>query len=791
MKIRSITIVVSMLLFFSYFGLMAVPGSEATAASVPSESVISIQSSQPEAIRPTVETADNDELFRQYVDHMFSVGNAGQKQRKVPRREALTGNDQLVYDALKKEITKVANGELDSSSFSIPLKDIFGPDIMNHFSPDDLGQDSNYDIGEDENPYITEDAKAAMFQKIDYNLGLVIDSLLADCPYELYWYDKTALLQPASNSIKGEWDGSIKDYRLFFPEGSALKIDFWVSADYLDENAVYYTDVDTQKTGATSAAVETAKGIVKEYASLDDYKKLNAYRERICSLTSYNDDALLAGTDYGNPWQIIWVFDNDKNTNVVCEGYTKAFQYLCDISTFESDKIDCRTVSGIMHSIDDEGVNGAGAHMWNIVTMDNQRNYLVDVTNCDAGTIGADDLLFLTGYNQGNPQDGYQFDLSGISVFYTYDEETLNLYDIGLLTLNAYNYTGCIHNWEFVSYEPEDHPVKALYHCTRCQEDYEEDIRITLEALEEIISSLPDKITLDNESDVQAALDAYASLTDFQKAMASDMKLRLDQAESALQKAKEEKEKADKEAQKEQEQKPVQPISPTNPPVPSPVPVNPEGSTGDPSTIAGKATQITAIKNDKDPAGSTFSGLQLRAAKTTKNSVKLVWAKVPGASGYYVFGSLSGGKNKFKQLAVLQGGSRKTWTQKSLKKGTYYKYIVVAYKETDGIRKVTSVSKIIHAATLGGKAGNYKAVKPNKASIVLKRKKSFKIKAKEVPASKKLKVKRYRKLSYESTNPKIASVSSSGKITAKKKGRCVIYIYTQNGVFKRIKVKVK
>ena len=40
------------------------------------------------------------------------------------------------------------------------------------------------------------------------------------------------------------------------------------------------------------------------------------------------------------------------------------------------------------------GGTGAGDHMWNIVTMDDGCNYLVDVTNCDTGSIGAPGKLF-------------------------------------------------------------------------------------------------------------------------------------------------------------------------------------------------------------------------------------------------------------------------------------------------------------------------------------------------------------------------------------------------------------
>ena len=49
----------------------------------------------------------------------------------------------------------------------------------------------------------------------------------------------------------------------------------------------------------------------------------------------------------------------------------------------------------------------------------------------------------------------------------------------------------------------------------------------------------------------------------------------------------------------------------------------------------------------------------------------------------------------------------------------------------------------------------------------------------------------FRKLSFESSNPKIAAVSSKGVIKAKKKGTCTIYIYAQNGICKKVTVKVK
>ena len=50
---------------------------------------------------------------------------------------------------------------------------------------------------------------------------------------------------------------------------------------------------------------------------------------------------------------------------------------------------------------------------------------------------------------------------------------------------------------------------------------------------------------------------------------------------------------------------------------------------------------------------------------------------------------------------------------------------------------------------------------------------------------------KHRKLAYESSNVKVAKVIGSGKIKAVKKGKCKIWVYAQNGVYKEIKVTVK
>ena len=67
----------------------------------------------------------------------------------------------------------------------------------------------------------------------------------------------------------------------------------------------------------------------------------------------------------------------------------------------------------------------------------------------------------------------------------------------------------------------------------------------------------------------------------------------------------------------------------------------------------------------------------LKAATVTKNSVKLSWKKVSGASGYEVY-RLSG--NKWKKVATIKKGSTTTYTDSNLSRSTTYKYKVRAYK---------------------------------------------------------------------------------------------------------------
>ena len=208
----------------------------------------------------------------------------------------------------------------------------------------------------------------------------------------------------------------------------------------------------------------------------------------------------------------------------------------------------------------------------------------------------------------------------------------------------------------------------------------------------------------------------------------------------------------------------------------------------DTSSLTEKVMTGTPVKGDGDYKGSNFGLLKAQTTKITKNSVTVKWNKVKNADGYIVYGAKCGAKSKYKVLKVVSGKTT-SYTQKKLKKGTYYKYNIVAFKNINGAKVTTAVSKKIHATTLGGKYGVAKAVKVNKTKATIKKGKTFKIKASEIKKDKT--IKRHRAICYESSNTAVATVDAKGKVKGVKKGKCTIYVYAQNGVYKTVKITVK
>ena len=368
---------------------------------------------QPDAVE------NNDELFDAYVEGLFSVSK---RPSKAPRAvgDRLTGTYALCYGFLKSSIQEVASGAQTSTSFTITAADL-GLEGQ-AWTAEELGVKSIRENGE-----VTQDAKEKMLAKA-CDLRYMLDVLLADLPYDLYWYQKV-IGTNLNYTISVLNDGT--NDKLSFGSDGYLVFKFTVAEQY----AASTYETDPTRITAANEAVARAHTIVSAHAGEKDYDKLHSYRQEICDLTSYNTPASQTSGMYGDPWQMVYVFDGDPETTVVCEGYSKAFQYLCDLSTFRN-KVTSYIVTGYMSTAGGSG----GKHMWNMVAMPDGSNYLVDVTNCDSGTVGAPDQLFLAGYTT---QSSYGYTLtllSGSTITYEFGSDMKKMYTAEELAIAAANY---------------------------------------------------------------------------------------------------------------------------------------------------------------------------------------------------------------------------------------------------------------------------------------------------------------------------------------------------------------
>ena len=337
---------------------------------------------------------------------------------------------------------------------------------------------------------------------------------------------------------------------------------------------------------------------------------------------------------------------------------------------------------------------------------------------------------------------------------------------------------------------PGDAAVAAAQKAETLARETAEKAQVAAEAAEAAFEAVKDA---GYAADSEQYLDAEEALN-VAKALKKDADKAAKEAADALEEAKKAKEEAEEPAQ------PPAPAEQTEPEKPA----EPADQTGKDGTAVGPGASaevaekaITNMTSDTDPLGSEYSIIRLRSPKQTATSIKLSWEKNIKAVKYVIYGNRCGKNNRLIKLTDVSDKniSNFTVTQAAgskLRKGTYYKFIIVA---VDKDNKVVSTSRIIHVATKGGKVGNYKSVTVSKSVInkakKLKTGKSLKLKAKAVKQSGKLKVKKHRALEYVSSNKDVATVSKKGVIKAISKGTCDVYVYAQNGVYKKIKVVVK
>ncbi|RKI28091.1 hypothetical protein D7V82_08600 [bacterium 1xD8-6] len=182
------------------------------------------------------------------------------------------------------------------------------------------------------------------------------------------------------------------------------------------------------------------------------------------------------------------------------------------------------------------------------------------------------------------------------------------------------------------------------------------------------------------------------------------------------------------------------------------------------------------------------------------NTFRLRWQAVQGAEGYDIFAEQCEKKLGRKSLAKTVKGNKTSVSLtkiagKKLSGKKNYKVKIKAWKYIGGKKVYIGSSKTYHVAGWKHKKyTNAKKLIPAKKKYTLKKGKNASLKVQIVKQSEKKKLlpNSYGpKLRYFSDNKEVAAVTSKGKVKAKGKGTCNIYVTALNGISVKIKITVK
>lgn len=147
-----------------------------------------------------------------------------------------------------------------------------------------------------------------------------------------------------------------------------------------------------------------------------DYDKAKVAHDLIADEVEYgyDDNGIPLDTSYAHT--IVGVFDGNSDTDVVCEGYAKAFQLLMN-----AEKVDNIYVVG-------NGYNGVswGGHAWNMAKMDDGNYYWFDVTWDDGKRVNYD--YFAKGKSFEKDHMMNTVDMTGVNFLYAVPEVTVEDY---------------------------------------------------------------------------------------------------------------------------------------------------------------------------------------------------------------------------------------------------------------------------------------------------------------------------------------------------------------------------
>ena len=169
-----------------------------------------------------------------------------------------------------------------------------------------------------------------------------------------------------------------------------------------------------------------------------------------------------------------------------------------------------------------------------------------------------------------------------------------------------------------------------------------------------------------------------------------------------------------------------------------------------------------------------------------KEGVKLVWNRVDSASGYIVY-RFDRKTKKYQKIGSNKGSNKTQWrirntfTDRKVTAGTGYLYRVSSYKYVKGkvkISKKSGAASIIYRSNKYGNATQVKLTRTKaikgKAGATVRLKANVSFESGKKPYSKTVR--------WYTNNKKIATVSKSGVVKLRAKGKCALYAKAHNGV---------
>ena len=498
--------------------------------------------------------------------------------------------------------------------------------------------------------------------------------------------------------------------------------------EFHPENREISTNAHQKMADFMTAVQKTVSYLEGEIQGKSEYEKVKIIHDYICKKVTYTND----GTLWVHTAASLFL---DSDPGFVCEGYAKSMKILCYYLG-----INCACVSGLAKST----LNGTGeAHMWNYIRMEDGKWYMVDATWDDSRIAGVfyDDYL-LVGRNTKGRYITIGEEREEYTSFSTSTDASVPSpkYILPVLEANSY-----LENIVTVTPAPSAVPVPSVTEAPVPSEEPS-----VSEAPVVTATPLPSEAPSASEAPAATAtplpseapsISKIPTLAPTATAVPKPSAIPTVSPKPSVTPTAAPTAKPKPSATPTAAPKPsaTPTVSPTATPKPSATPSTAPTATPKPSATP-TVTPTATPKPTAIPIPSKTTALTLRVKQSYKVNRKLKKVKTSNS-----------------KVAVISSKTGKI-TAKKAGKAT----ITVTY--TNGKQQIFNVK-------VQNKTVKTTALSVKKKNIILQKKgKTFQLKVNVFPVTSQQKV------TYKSSNKKVATVSAKGKITARKKGNATITI---------------